>query len=842
LIGSNTRNPTQNTSSVVVQYETSDVDLGRAQIDMEHFVNPGMELWDNPHSATGISQWGYWYDEVQITDRSTEKYSWFATAPEPVNESTQSLGMRAKAVDIDHSSVCTIQHSDVVSNPLNLTLKFDLWLDEIPDSTDSDLFAVQFGFGSSMTKLYVNYVIGGTDSQLLNSTYHSFFHIDAPLKTWTVIERNVTADYFDAKGSLPGDLWRIYVRLISRSQLYSQAYVDDFNLVNGTTTVIGGATGNGNMESSGGWTRSQSVDSPADMSQTTERIEGDWAFNATTISDGNTSDCGFSFDVGRRVSGLHPDSFSFWWKLDEYLTPTGDVYAYIFVEAQNATGEEFDLVYLLYTKGSNPWTPSPYLQIIEVDNYNTSGQWYHFDRSIWEDVTAVNDTEDLIITNIEFEFYAKGVGARASMLLDNLTLKTLALSDAGYEDQGDVGEDVIGWNLDSMGTDYITVTDMSYDGLKAANLTVTNGNSEYADQTFNENYKLTNRTDKWFHMSWRLENFTSLDNELVYLGFYLEDSSFAYVFANGSNVGPEDDFDEYILLPGTNVNQTWHTLNRNLFSDFVTLFGSEPDQFFYDAYLVANSEAGGRIEFLMDDVYLYDDPAPSIENVALDPSSPEVGDDIEIAADIIDLSLDAVQLHYRLDGGSWINKTMNHGSGDTFNESIPGQSYETLVEYYISANDTFYYLTSTSVMSYIVDDVTDPQVTVTAPANNSDVTGEVIISVDATDSGSGVARVEIYISSTLVANDTTSPYSHTWDTTTESNGFYTILVRVFDNAGNLVERTIIVEVANTSTPTTPTTDTGTGTPPDYTMIIVVVAVVAGIVVISIIVLNLKKKE
>ena len=203
------------------------------------------------------------------------------------------------------------------------------------------------------------------------------------------------------------------------------------------------------------------------------------------------------------------------------------------------------------------------------------------------------------------------------------------------------------------------------------------------------------------------------------------------------------------------------------------------------------------------------------------------------------------QLHYRLDGGAWINKTMTHVTGDTYNQSIPGQAYETLVEYFISANDTFYQQSSTSIMSYTVDDVTNPQVTITSPTNNSDVTGEVGISIEASDSGTGIARVEIYISSTLVANDTAAPYSYTWDTTTESDGLYTILVRVVDNAGNVEEKSIVVNVVNASSTTTGSTTTNTSTttipPPDYTAIIILIVGIVGVIVIIIILLYLKKK-
>ena len=82
-------------------------------------------------------------------------------------------------------------------------------------------------------------------------------------------------------------------------------------------------------------------------------------------------------------------------------------------------------------------------------------------------------------------------------------------------------------------------------------------------------------------------------------------------------------------------------------------------------------------------------------------------------------------------------------------------------------------------------DVVPPVVSVTAPAEGATVTGTVEVTADATDD-TGVAGVQLLIDATTTGpEDTTSPYSLTWNTLTTTNGTHTITARARDLAGNL---------------------------------------------------------
>ena len=106
-------------------------------------------------------------------------------------------------------------------------------------------------------------------------------------------------------------------------------------------------------------------------------------------------------------------------------------------------------------------------------------------------------------------------------------------------------------------------------------------------------------------------------------------------------------------------------------------------------------------------------------------------------------------------------------------------------------------------------DTSDPVVAFTAPAEGATVSGNVSISVDASDNV-GVAKVELRVDGTLAAADTSAPFAFVWNTTAGSSGSKTLSARAYDAAGNTADATLAVTVANiTTTTTVPATTTTT---------------------------------
>ena len=83
-------------------------------------------------------------------------------------------------------------------------------------------------------------------------------------------------------------------------------------------------------------------------------------------------------------------------------------------------------------------------------------------------------------------------------------------------------------------------------------------------------------------------------------------------------------------------------------------------------------------------------------------------------------------------------------------------------------------------------DTTSPSVTMSAPADGSTVSGTTVtVSATASDNV-GVVGVQFKLDGTtnVGAEDTTSPYSIVWNTTTVSNGSHTLSAVARDAAGN----------------------------------------------------------
>nr|WP_277989582.1 Ig-like domain-containing protein [Corallococcus sp. NCSPR001] len=82
------------------------------------------------------------------------------------------------------------------------------------------------------------------------------------------------------------------------------------------------------------------------------------------------------------------------------------------------------------------------------------------------------------------------------------------------------------------------------------------------------------------------------------------------------------------------------------------------------------------------------------------------------------------------------------------------------------------------------NDLTPPTVTVTAPVAGATVRGNVVLSVDASDS-SGIAHVMFLVDGTAVGSDATAPYTFTWNSAQLANGTHTVTAQVWDSLYNM---------------------------------------------------------
>jgi poly(hydroxyalkanoate) depolymerase family esterase len=96
-----------------------------------------------------------------------------------------------------------------------------------------------------------------------------------------------------------------------------------------------------------------------------------------------------------------------------------------------------------------------------------------------------------------------------------------------------------------------------------------------------------------------------------------------------------------------------------------------------------------------------------------------------------------------------------------------------------------------------------PTVSLTAPANGTNLSGTVTISATASDD-IGVDHVEFLLDGTLLGSDASTPYSISWNSATASTGNHTLQARAFDLADNVgTSATVTVNVLEGSGGGTP---------------------------------------
>ncbi|MEK6877710.1 MAG: Ig-like domain-containing protein, partial [Thermoproteota archaeon] len=99
-------------------------------------------------------------------------------------------------------------------------------------------------------------------------------------------------------------------------------------------------------------------------------------------------------------------------------------------------------------------------------------------------------------------------------------------------------------------------------------------------------------------------------------------------------------------------------------------------------------------------------------------------------------------------------------------------------------------------------DTTAPTVAITAPLTNTTISAVTSVTASVSDNV-GVSNVQFLLDGTnLDVQDSASPYSIQWDTTTSTNGIHTLAARARDLAGNIAtSSSITITVNNTTIPT-----------------------------------------
>ena len=711
-------------------------DLLVANWTSNRFQNPDFEEWISPVELDG---WD--------TTSSPDRYQWAAESPWPVNEGSYSGGMQIRSVTTTAELIMSKISLSVDMS--NLTLAFDWYLHQnVAPDDDFFMFQVFLRDTATLDTYNIHYYLNGTWGTLFNQTLVGHYILDFPSQQWNRFDRNITHDFVEIP-TFPATIastlvlieFHFWMNAGSKSTEPIRTFVDDVRLINATNNYewINGSTGNGNFETGdlSLWTLQDLNENQGYFEGSSNAYSGLLSANATAQSSGFASFVDLSDAPEARLSSLNPGILNFQWYL-EYQNPNNNSTAYIDLRCHDGISLVHVYYLLTYFGVTSPHLNSSTQRVLRADNFNTTGMWNSFSRNVWDDSAGAFSGNELHVDAFHLVVTAEGTDSRVELLIDTTSLRAAAINGAGFEDQPAVGDSIRGWFLVHP---RFLVTDETHadGGSKAANLTLPSGSfSRYQPMQWRP---LNGTRETYLDVMWNI-NDTVAANQ-VWFRLNLLDGTELNYYMNGPADGSNSSTEAHFNVTGHGTTGSWIQLHRDLNHDYESAFGSLPDTRMGTFYLRADTAGGGRLEILFDDLYLYDDPAPIITNVAHDPVSPGINQPVNVTADVVDQDLTTVELDYRVYTGTWsgwTNIPMDLLAGDTYNATIPGQVSGAVVQYNISATDawgmTTVSLDNGSPWSYTVADVDPPAInSVDQDPTTVRYTNTVDVTANVTDGG-----------------------------------------------------------------------------------------------------------
>ncbi|MFW9830377.1 MAG: hypothetical protein ACFFD8_01175 [Candidatus Thorarchaeota archaeon] len=711
-------------------------DLGSANWSSNHFQNPSFEDWSSQYECDGWT-----------VSKTGDRHHWIETSI--VSEGSYSGGLQCQNYPTQAEDA-TFEQSGMTADFSNLSLSFDWYLDQNEDPSQDVMYAeVQLQDGTFTYWLF--YYLNGSSAIDQNSTWEGYFLFDHyPSQQWNTISRNLTADFLsvsELSGSYSENLYVDNIRLRLESfggtNELIRGFFDDLKLINETNGYywVGGSTRNGNFETGDftSWTILESTDS-GHFEQSSTAYTGILSANITAYSVGNFSEARFRDYPYTRLTSMNQGHVSMWWYLN-YQNLTDNTYGFIAFQCFDGAIER-DIYYILGYGGTTcPILNSSSSVVLKPDNFNTTASWNHLDVNIWADASSRFSLNELMVRYVEIAVIAEGTEVLMSTLIDNVTFRAPALNHADFEDQPAVGQSVQGFTTTSS---RMIVTGSAYSGSKAGNLTQTSGTLSLRHAL--QWRPLNSSRETYLDAMWLIQD--SVPANQVWFRMTFTNGRELNYFMNGLTTSTSNTSSAgYFNASGAGTIGVWTQLHRDLVHDYVAVYGSLPDTTIENLYL--RTSTSGRLEILFDDFYLYDDPAPQLSSVSRSPINPDHQEAVQVLANAIDQDLETVLINFRVDGGSWQKVTMSHQAGDTFSGIILGQDHNSVVEYFITANDTWGLTTTAldggSYWSYTVTDQTAPSIDnliqTPSPVGYLD---SVNITAEITEEGSGIQKIDLF--------------------------------------------------------------------------------------------------
>lgn len=196
-----------------------------------------------------------------------------------------------------------------------------------------------------------------------------------------------------------------------------------------------------------------------------------------------------------------------------------------------------------------------------------------------------------------------------------------------------------------------------------------------------------------------------------------------------------------------------------------------------------------------------DTTAPAVELTAPADLATVSGTTVTVSATATD-AIGVVGVQFKLDGANLLAEDLELPYEVVWNTTMATNGSHTLTA---TARDAAGNSASAAIRTVTVDnavpDTIPPTVSITAPADGSGVTGNVMISANAADNDE-VSGVQFLVDAILInEEDTTPPYSTIWNSANFTNGQHSLTARARDPAGNMTTSNPVVVFSNIPPPT-----------------------------------------
>jgi hypothetical protein len=191
-----------------------------------------------------------------------------------------------------------------------------------------------------------------------------------------------------------------------------------------------------------------------------------------------------------------------------------------------------------------------------------------------------------------------------------------------------------------------------------------------------------------------------------------------------------------------------------------------------------------------------DTTPPTVSLTAPSAGSTVSGGSVTLSANASDDSA-VVGVQFKIDGNNVGSEDSTSPYSITWNSATVANGSHAVTALARDAAGNTTTSSSVNVTVSNTPDTTPPTVSITAPTNGSTVSGaSVAVSANASDNV-GVAGVQFKLDgANLQSEDTSSPYSVTWDSTTATNGSHTLTAIARDATGNSTTATAVSVTVN----------------------------------------------